>query len=856
MSGAQTSPFLTTNELLAPMAAYDTHANALLQQQQRTQDITDHDIAAVGQAAAPLLNLSEDDAAKAYPGWLQDAQSRGIAKYAPPTYPGHAAVQALVQRALPILDQYKAGFITTPADQEALQRAFPGLRTGAGTGTGSAGTGGGAATIGGADTAPINAAGDSRTRKAAEGGPPAAGSPGAAVAQQVHDFWISKGFSEPVVAGIMAGGPGSESDFTPTAGGDKVNGVATSYGLYQHHGVRLANMQQFFGLPAGQMPTADQQNQYAHWEITQGPLAKVGEMLKTAKTPAEAAAIWTQYFGVPADKSEIGRRAAGAQRFVGLYGQPQQGGPGGATAPAPAPGVQMGQVGDKTAPPPPWGAQGPYTGGGMGAVLAPGGPGGRRLTQAERLGGTQVAGPPMVASTNPTAATPATDPMATPPQYAGTTPAPSAEAPPQTGWGTQVGSGYGPQNTLAPQPPPQTQPSAQQPPPARAPLATGVNSPQYQQGMQLMQQAAAMKLMPGYAVNPRLQAAAAWLEQQGQGLMKLETFQEDTQGGVHGQRNVLTNQFTPDPARRMQALQNGDVINDQGRVIYHVDPMELEKDVEGQYWYVPKYPTKGPGGALVPPQPAGGNMPTPAFAEEQKVEATRLSKLRSEVLDRAKESAQANTMIANTETALQEAQKGNLGAGALSPQKLQIVATAKALGINLAPFGIDADKLGAAQVTREQLQQLNGAILRKMYPQRITNADLAISGTVLPNYGLDDQALTSNFSIYKKQNDYDTRMAQDMLDYQDQHHTLVGWENQWHKKAGFGAGPIDNLFGDAQAGRLTSGGTKTGGAGNQTQPQAPSLPPVADRVKGNTYPTARGPMVWTGTGWTIPEQSQ
>ena len=66
-----------------------------------------------------------------------------------------------------------------------------------------------------------------------------------------------------------------------------------------------------------------------------------------------------------------------------------------------------------------------------------------------------------------------------------------------------------------------------------------------------MQQAAAMKLMPGYAVNPRLQAAAAWLEQQGQGLMKLETFQEDTQGGVHGQRNVLTNQFTPDPARRM-----------------------------------------------------------------------------------------------------------------------------------------------------------------------------------------------------------------------------------------------------------------------------------------------------------------
>ena len=282
--------------------------------------------------------------------------------------------------------------------------------------------------------------------------------------------------------------------------------------------------------------------------------------------------------------------------------------------------------------------------------------------------------------------------------------------------------------------------------------------------------------------------------------------------------------------------------------------MELEKDVEGQYWYVPKYPTRGPGGALVPPQPAGGNMPTPAFAEEQKVEAKRLSDLRTTVLDRAKESDQANTMIANTETAMAEAQKGNVGPNAIAPEKLRLVATAKALGINLAPFGIDADKLAAAQVTREQLQQLNGAILRKMYPQRITNADLAISGTVLPNYGLDEQALTSNFEIYKRQNAYDTAMAKDMLAWQAKNHTLAGWEADWHAKHGFAAGPIDNLFGDAQAGRLTSGGKS--GSGSQTQPQAPSLPPVADRVKGNTYPTARGPMVWTGTGWTIPEQGQ
>ena len=258
MSGAQTSTFPTMNELLAPMAAYDTHANTLLQQQKAQQEISDHDIAMTGQAAAPLLGMSEDDATKAYPAFLQEMQGRGLAKYAPATYPGHAATAALVQRAMPILQQIQTGFLTTPGSADATKRLND-IYMGGVAPPATTSTGGGTPTIGGTDTAPINAAGDSRTRKASEGGPPAAGTPSAQVAQQVHDFWIGKGYSEEQVAGIMAGGPGSESDFTPTVFGDK----GTSYGLYQHHGPRLAAMQQFFGLSGSQMPSADQQNQYA-----------------------------------------------------------------------------------------------------------------------------------------------------------------------------------------------------------------------------------------------------------------------------------------------------------------------------------------------------------------------------------------------------------------------------------------------------------------------------------------------------------------------------------------------------------------------------------------------------------------
>ena len=53
-------------------------------------------MAAVKQAATGLLAMPEADAATAYPGVVQELQSRGFAMNAPPTYPGHARLQAMV----------------------------------------------------------------------------------------------------------------------------------------------------------------------------------------------------------------------------------------------------------------------------------------------------------------------------------------------------------------------------------------------------------------------------------------------------------------------------------------------------------------------------------------------------------------------------------------------------------------------------------------------------------------------------------------------------------------------------------------------------------------------------------------
>ena len=53
-------------------------------------------MAAVKQAATGLLAMPEADAATAYPGVVQELQSRGFAMNAPPTYPGRARLQAMV----------------------------------------------------------------------------------------------------------------------------------------------------------------------------------------------------------------------------------------------------------------------------------------------------------------------------------------------------------------------------------------------------------------------------------------------------------------------------------------------------------------------------------------------------------------------------------------------------------------------------------------------------------------------------------------------------------------------------------------------------------------------------------------
>ena len=185
--------------------------------------------------------------------------------------------------------------------------------------------------------------------------PPDPNSPAGQVATRTAAFWSSQGYTPEQVAGIMAGGPGAESSFNPGAKGDG----GDSHGLYQHQGDRWTEMVKRYG----PNPTEAQQNEFAAWEISpQGTHADVGAQLKAAKTPQEAAAIWTKGFERPKDAdAKAAARAGVAGQYLG-YG----------AAPAPTPGQATPPARGATIPSePPLLAGGAQTAGGPGAPGAP-----------------------------------------------------------------------------------------------------------------------------------------------------------------------------------------------------------------------------------------------------------------------------------------------------------------------------------------------------------------------------------------------------------------------------------------------------------------------------------------------------
>jgi hypothetical protein len=142
-----TSPFPDPNSLFdaskVAQAGQAYQSNQLHMQGQQI-DLSNANMAQVGQAAAGLLSAYPDEASRAaaYPRVVGMLQSQGFALHAPSEYPGEGVLRSMVNQSIPVADQYKMGLITSPGQQANFNAVFgPGntASTGApGTTTGTA----------------------------------------------------------------------------------------------------------------------------------------------------------------------------------------------------------------------------------------------------------------------------------------------------------------------------------------------------------------------------------------------------------------------------------------------------------------------------------------------------------------------------------------------------------------------------------------------------------------------------------------------------------------------------------------------------------------------------------------------
>lgn len=190
----------------------------------------------------------------------------------------------------------------------------------------------------------------------------------------------------------------------------------------------------------------------------------------------------------------------------------------------------------------------------------------------------------------------------------------------------------------------------------------------------------------------------------------------------------------------------------------------------------------------------GMPAPLPEQESEAKVTGDRLAKLPDQVIPAAREGANALLRVQQAELAASRASTEGLPPGQFAPELAKAVAAAKSLGVDTSALGIDPRAVSNQQIAHEALTQLSGEMLKRLFPQRITNQDINLYAPALANYGLDPAALDQILGISKTQAQYDVNRSNSMLEWQKTHNnSLSGWEQDFYQKNGYGPQLIDAI---------------------------------------------------------------
>jgi hypothetical protein len=195
------------------------------------------------------------------------------------------------------------------------------------------------------------------------------------------------------------------------------------------------------------------------------------------------------------------------------------------------------------------------------------------------------------------------------------------------------------------------------------------------------------------------------------------------------------------------------------------------------------------GGGIVK-VPGGGIVAMP-YNNAEAAYKTKLAdaavKMRDEAIANAKNAQMNDSMLAQFETAMGEAKKKGTDTGYFTPALGQLVAGAKSLGIDTSGIsGLPKPETVADIQTADKVSKtIMGEVLKKMFPQRITNADITLNQGIAPGFGLDERANQNLIGAMKAQNAYDKNFASSMLDFEANRGNLYGFEREHYSKNGY-----------------------------------------------------------------------
>ena len=798
------SPFPDQNALFDPAKAIETgqtiQQNQLHMQGQQI-DLSNANMAQVGQAAAGLLSAYPDEASRAaaYPRVVGMLQSQGYALHAPSEYPGEGVLRSMVNQSIPAKDLYSSGALLTPAQQAALGQTGQ-------TGTTGTSTTGAAAP----SSVPIPARGT--------GGPGASAS--APTAWLPYFEEASKETGIPV--DLLLAQARQESSFNP-------NNVGKSgeIGLFQI-------MPSTARSPGPGMQGVD-------------PASITGPDNVRNNIMFGARYLKAQMGG--GDPNNPAVQAAALRRYNGV-------GPGG------DPNYVQHVFGYRPtlAPSDPNAAVTAYTPPTAGATTASAAP---TTAQPGQPVPTQVASNTPMVSTAPAASTAAPGGPPAAPQF--TYPNGKVGGAPDAQGGVQYGDGsYGtpppgrpvPVAAATPVPTP-AQPGQPQGAPAAAPatapastsrlpdastIPTGRNSVAWQQAQQLIDQG--NRLMIASGSNAGMRASAERMIQQGTQQQQLDHMVPAQQDGRPGNLNTTTGAFTyasplPSP-RGMQGTAGAW----DGTKWVPVTPENQANAVQGT-WAV-----TGSGAQFYPNSPATIQRQEEAKTSGAAASSTASVQLYNGIIARAQAAQKSEGDIDYASNQLaQAAKRWSDDRSFFSPAMATAAAVAKSLGLTdaMRAGGVDPSTVGNIKSAKKTLAVLGASILQQALGKdsQITDAKIQAYEHTQPGIENDPQALQRIMAW--------ARIAEFTYERELGHAAAVEAGNnggilpptflpRYYANVGF-APVYDSVSGEMRQpdGRQPARETPA------TLTTAPINP--AARTTGAVYSTPKGPMKWTGTGW-------